>query len=172
MAWIALEGMTFRAFHGVHEAEQVLGTDYKVNVYVKTGIAAAAAADDLAATVNYESVYQICRLEMDRPRKLIESVLTGIIARMKHQFPTMQALRVRLYKLHPPVGGPADAAWVEEELEFMTLCPRCKSPFLCYGDDSCWCKSVTNVHPATRETLERQFGKKCLCANCLKLYAG
>ena len=30
----------------------------------------------------------------------------------------------------------------------------------------------TNVHPATLETLKRQFGTTCLCQNCLKLYAG
>ncbi len=172
MAWIALEGMTFHAFHGVHEAEQVLGCEYKVNVYVKTGIAQAAATDDVAETVNYESIFQICRLEMDHPRKLIESVVEGIAARMKHQFATMQALRIRVYKLHPPVGGTVDAAWVEEELHFTTSCPRCKSTLICYGDDSCWCRAAINIHPATRETLERQFGKKCLCINCLKLYAG
>ncbi len=172
MAWIALEGMKFHAFHGVYEAEQILGTDYSVNVYVKTGIARAAATDDLVATVNYESIFHICRLEMEQPRKLIETVLANIIARMKHQFPEMQALRIRLYKMNPPIGGQVESAWVEEELEFVTSCPRCKSPFICYNDDSCWCRSVPNIHPATRETLERQFGKKCLCANCLKLYAG
>ena len=172
MAWIALEGMTFHAFHGVYDAEQVLGSDFKVNVYVKTGIARAAMDDDIASTVNYESIFQICRLEMEHPRKLIESVLAGIVSRMKHQFPEMQALRIRVYKLHPPVGGAVEAAWVEEELEFVTSCPRCKSAFICYGDDACWCKAEKNIHAATRETLERQFGKKCLCANCLKIYAG
>ncbi|HND89198.1 MAG TPA: dihydroneopterin aldolase [Saprospiraceae bacterium] len=172
MAWIALEGMTFHAYHGVHEAEQVLGTEFRVSVYVKTSIAQAAADDDVTATVNYESIYQICRLEMDQPRKLIEAVVESIIKRLKHQFPKMEALKVRVQKAHPPVGGPVDWAWVEQEADFGSVCPRCKSSFLCYNDDSCWCKSLTNIHPATRETLERQFGKKCLCANCLKLYAG
>lgn len=172
MAWIALEGMTFRAFHGVHAAEQVVGTDFRVSVYVKIDIAPAVADDDLTVTINYESLYQICRLEMEQPRRLIETVVESIIKRIKHQFPNMEALRVRVQKANPPVGGPVEWAWVEQELSFGAVCPRCKSSFLCYSDDSCWCKSLKNIHPATRETLERQFGKSCLCANCLKLYAG
>ena len=68
MAIIALEGMKFYAYHGVYEAEQKIGTDYMVDVYVQTVIAAAAASDKVEATVNYESVFQICKMEMSRPR--------------------------------------------------------------------------------------------------------
>ena len=170
MAIISLEGMRFHAFHGVYAPERILGTDYIVDVSVATDIAAAAATDDVANTINYETVFQICRLEMEQERNLIETVVESIISQMKHQFATIQSLQVRIRKCNPPLGGRVDAAIVEQEVSFIESCPRCSSPFICYGDDSCWCQGVT-LHPATREMLDREF-KGCLCRNCLTYYAG
>jgi dihydroneopterin aldolase len=189
MALVVLEGMQFHAFHGVYPEEQILGATYVVNVEIKTGIAAAAATDAIEqATVNYETVFQICLIEMAQPRKLLETVVSGIIKRLKRQFPQMMGVKVQVRKLDPPigakmraveagaqhtsVGGRVAAAWVQDEAEFVSVCPRCKTPFLCYADETCWCKEMNNLHPATRETLTRQFGTTCLCPNCLKLYAG
>lgn len=189
MALVVLEGMRFHAFHGVYPEEQILGTDYVVNVEVQTGIAVAAKTDRIEdTTVNYETVFQICMAEMAQPRKLLETVVAGIIRRMKRQFPQMMGIKVQVRKLNPPIsakmramnnpnqypaiGGSAAAAWVQDEATFVTNCPRCKKPFLCYTDDTCWCKELNNLHPATQETLKRQFGSTCLCQNCLKIYAG
>ncbi len=189
MALVVLEGMRFHAFHGVYPEEQVLGTEYVVNVEVETGIALAAKTDNIeAATVNYETVFQICMAEMAQPCNLLETVVTNIIQRMKRQFPQMKGIKVQVRKLNPaigtkmralknpekyqPISGRTGAAWVQDEAKFVTDCPRCKKPFLCYADDTCWCKELNNVHPATLETLKRQYDTTCLCQNCLKLYAG
>jgi dihydroneopterin aldolase len=188
MALIVLEGMRFHAFHGVHPEEQVLGGEYVVNVEIQTGIAMAAKTDDIEFTpVNYETVYQICMAEMAHPKKLLETVVTNIIHRLKRQFSQMRSVKVQVRKLHPPINakmgplhsgqfqpisGRVEAAWVQDEASFASNCPRCKAPFLCYSDDTCWCKEIQNIHPATQETLKRQFGSTCLCQNCLKLYAG
>lgn len=189
MALVVLEGMRFHAYHGVYPEEQLFGADYVLDVEIDTGIALAAKTDDIEkATVNYETVFQICLVEMAQPRKLIETVVSSIVKRLKRQFPQMKGVKVRVRKLHPPIsskmrasknpsqhppiGGTAESAWVQDEERFVTNCPRCKKPFLCYKDETCWCKELTNIHPATLETLTRQFGSSCLCADCLKLYAG
>ena len=52
MAQIALEGMRFHAFHGVHEAEQIIGTEFVVDVFVRSGITRAALSDNVALTIN------------------------------------------------------------------------------------------------------------------------
>lgn len=172
MAWIALEGMRFHARHGVYPAERVIGNEYIVDIRIRTGIAKASAKDDLAETINYETVYQVCALEMSQPRQLIETVVSSIIKRLKHQFDTIMEIKIKIRKLNPPLGGRLDCSSVEDEVDLTKSCPRCKGKFLCYGDETCWCKSLTNIHPATLETLKRQFGSSCLCGNCLKLYAG
>ena len=171
MAWIALEGMRFHAYHGVYEAERVLGTDYILDVYIRTNINPAAQSDQVENTVNYESVYRICELEMDEPKNLIETVVGNIAGKMKAQFDNMEALRIRLRKVNPPLGGRVDASQILEELNFLQQCPKCQQPFILYEKGQCWEKHP-NLHPATRETLERQFGGKCLCDNCLKEYVG
>lgn len=171
MAIIALEGMKFHAFHGVYEAEKKTGADYLVDVYVQTVLATAAATDKVENTVNYESIFQICKAEMSQPRQLLESVVNAIFQRMKNQFPDMMALKVRVRKLNPPLGGQVSAAWVEEDQMFMQQCPRCNKSFINYNPDDCWAR-FPNLHPATKETLLRQYGGKCLCDACLKFYAG
>ena len=171
MAIIALEGMKFYAYHGVYEAEQKIGADFMVDVYVQTVITPAAMTDQLEITINYESVFQICKMEMSQPRKLLETVVNNIFQRMKAQFAGMMALKVRLRKLHPPLGGQVAAAWVEEDQMFMQACPKCSKPFINYNPGDCWLR-FPNLHPATKETLLRQFDNKCLCDECLKFYAG
>jgi 7,8-dihydroneopterin aldolase/epimerase/oxygenase len=169
---ITLEGMRFHAFHGTYPAERVLGTSFVVDVQVKVASAdKMAATDNLANTLNYESVYQICRLEMQEPRNLIETVVAGIIARMKHQFEGMEALRVRVRKEHPPLGGKVDAAIIEVIEEFAGKCPRCDKKFISYQSGDCWAR-FPNLHNATKEALQRQYRDKCLCDNCIKEYAG
>ena len=172
MGLIALEGMRFHAYHGVYEAEQILGTTFLVDIYIQTpATSTAAATGDLANALNYETVFQIVQLEMAQPRPLIESVAAGIMLRMKKQFANMLTLKVRLRKLNPPMGASVAASMVEEEEQYMATCPRCQSPFINYYPGDCWAR-VPNIYSGTKETLLRQFGNRCLCDNCLKFFAG
>lgn len=173
MALITLEKLRFYAYHGVHEAEQVLGGEFELDIQVKAGIDKAAAKDAVEETINYETIYQLCKLEMANRYKLLETVVVKIADRMKSQFPApaMEALRVRIRKINPPLGGRVEASAVEEVLDFSSECPRCKKKFISYEKLDCF-KRFPNLHPATRETLARQFGPRCLCDDCLKFYAG
>ena len=170
MAIIALEGMRFRAFHGVYEPERILGSDFIVDVFVLTDTSLATSLDDVAATVNYETIFQICRMEMEEPRNLIETVVEGIIVQMKHQFSSIQSIRVKLQKCHPPLGGVVGASSIEEEQSFVSECARCGKGFVCYGDDVCWCQSA-NLHLATKEMIKRQY-RGCICQQCTKFFVG
>jgi 7,8-dihydroneopterin aldolase/epimerase/oxygenase len=172
MATISLEGMKFHAYHGVYEAEKILGTDYLVDVSVKTSIKDAAKTDDVEKTINYETIYQICDQEMLTSRNLIETVVKNIINKMKYQFPNMDSIHVIVRKLNPPLGGRVYASVVEDKEDFNSTCPNCKKDFICYKEkDLCWCKDA-KIHPATLENLKRQFNNKCLCSKCLTFFGG
>lgn len=169
MALIALEGMRFHAYHGFYEEEQIIGNEYVVDVHIDTVFTKAAIDDDLYQTINYETVYLICEAAMRKNAKLLEAVANRIALDLKHQFRNIKELSVRVKKLNPPLGGRADAAFVEVNGEYTKKCARCDKPLLCYGDKSCWCME-TQLFQKTLEQLKGTYGDRCLCKDCLEFY--
>lgn len=169
MGLIALEGMKFHAYHGFYEEERIVGNDFVLDVYIETNFSMASMTDDLYQTINYETVYEICKIVMREPVKLLETIVERIIIGLKHQFASIQAVRIRIRKLNPPVGGVTEASVIETEDSFMNTCGRCNRPMICYSDGNCWCKDIT-IHPRTQEAILQQY-KKCLCKSCLNYFA-
>ena len=113
MAIIALEGMHFFAHHGFYEEEQIVGNNFVLDVYMDTETSRAAVADDLYSTINYETVYFICKSEMKKPTKLLETIAQRISNRLNSQFETLSGVKIRVRKLAPPLGGKVDSTYVE-----------------------------------------------------------
>ena len=170
MAQIAIEGMRFYAYHGFYEEEQVIGGDYIIDVYIQTDITLAALSDELEATINYETVYVTCRLEMQKKVKLLETIVHRILEKLKFQYQNMLGARIRIRKMNPVLGGPVKNTYVEEAVSFVKPCSRCGNPFICYEDDNCWCKDV-RFFPKTKEGISRSY-KGCICKNCQMEFAG
>ncbi len=168
MGFIALEGMKFYAYHGFYEEEQIIGTDYIVDVYIETAFGKAANEDALEKTINYETVYLIVKLAMKKKRKLLETITHEIARALKFQFSQMLAVSVRIKKMNPPLGGSTASATVENTLLFKKKCSNCGKNISCYGDESCWCNTAS-IFPATREMIYYKFNG-CLCSNCLQAY--
>jgi 7,8-dihydroneopterin aldolase/epimerase/oxygenase len=190
MALISLEGIRFRAFHGLYPEEQKLGTDFLLDVWIDTDISRATViveheTEKVDNTVNYQTIFDICDIEMRQPQKLLETVVENILFRFKYQFPRMNEARLRVRKLNPPVGGQVEWASVLDVKNFRESCGRCGSNMVCYKisggrggvkrDGTCWCEQPDahrdRVHPRTLEMLEGQH-KGCMCANCLSEFAG
>ena len=177
MGQISLEGMKFYAYHGVYEEEQIIGNHYLIDIYIDTNFNKAAASFDKATashnivnTINYETVYLICQAEMRKKVKLIETLIGNIVTALKHQFNTIENIRVSIKKENPIPGAQLNYSAVEVEEEYASKCPRCKANFICYKDDTCWCHDL-RIHPKTRESIKQEF-RGCLCKNCLSFYAG
>ncbi|MBK8444071.1 MAG: dihydroneopterin aldolase [Sphingobacteriales bacterium] len=114
---IGLEKARFYAYHGVYEAEQILGNWFEVSICVSADIADAG-SDVLADTVNYESLYGICAREMRIRSLLIEQVAHRIVVAVARELPAVQSIRLRLAKLNPPLGGVVAQSFVEVEKNF------------------------------------------------------
>lgn len=122
MALIVLEGIQFYAYHGYYEEERTIGNDFILDVMVNTDTEVAAEKDELyegeeeeektPATVNYETIFLLCQTEMRKPAKLLESLVERIADRIEDYFDNVDGLAIRLRKLHPPLGGRVDSAWV------------------------------------------------------------
>ncbi|MEL6867946.1 MAG: dihydroneopterin aldolase [Bacteroidota bacterium] len=169
MALLSLEDMRFYGYHGVYEEERLSGNYYIVDVYIETAVEDAAMTDELGETINYETVYLICQSVMRKPVKLIEKLIFLIIDGLKHQFSTMQEVRVRVRKENPIPGEPVGRSAIEVSDSFVQACPRCGTPFICYGGEYCTC--TDKLYSQTLASLRQQY-QGCLCENCVSFFAG
>ncbi len=162
MGVVAVEGMEFYSYHGFYAEEQLIGTNYIVDVYVRQDNKKAAKMDDIKWTVNYETIYRVVKREMAVNSKLIEHVADRILQRLKFQFYAIQGVLIRIKKLNPPMGGPVKNSFVELEDNFVKKCTNCKKPLICYRDDKCWCNEMDILDGV----ISQKFGN-CSCSTCV-----
>jgi len=116
MSIISIEGMEFFAYHGCFKEEQVIGTKFRIDLFLDVDTSAAEKSDQLQDTVNYQSVFQLVKKEMETTSKLLEHVGRRILLSINEQFPTVEHARIKIRKLNPPLGGKMD--FVSLELSF------------------------------------------------------
>ena len=115
MSIISIEGMEFFAYHGCFKEEQVIGTKFRVDLFLTVDTSQAEQTDNLHDTVNYQSVFQCVKDEMQTHSKLLEHVGRRILSRVKAEFETVEHAKLKIRKLNPPLGGKMD--FVSLELE-------------------------------------------------------
>lgn len=101
---IALEGLEFHAFHGVYPHERESGNWFEADIAVETALHESV-DDDLSRTVNYETLYQFVKEEMEKPSRLLETVAEKIVERVLHELPSVEKVEVKIAKINPPIGG-------------------------------------------------------------------
>lgn len=166
MGKIAIEGMRFYAYHGFYPQEQLIGNEFLVDIYVQAKFDKASSDDDLGGTINYETLYRISKLEMQRKSKLLEHVGQRIVERIKSIFEQVEAVHLRIRKLNPPLGGVVASASIEIEEKYWVSCGKCKKNFLSHKSGDCWTKHGL-LYEETKNTLQKQYGKN-MCKACLK----
>ena len=101
---IALKDLRFHARHGVMEQESKVGNEFIVNLRVRIPYATAIAGDNLQATVSYADLFAIVKAEMERPRKLLESVAASIQKQVMARWPKISAGSISISKSIPPIA--------------------------------------------------------------------
>lgn len=110
---IVLVGLAFFAYHGVLTFEKEQGQPFLVDVELFLDLQAAGQTDDLALTVNYQTVYEVVkRVVLGPSQNLLESVAVKISALLLEDG-KIQGVIVRIYKPQAPVGGLLQHAMVE-----------------------------------------------------------
>ena len=105
MYTIELEGMDFHAFHGCYELEQQTGSHFEVSLRLTTELGTVAEHDNVTEAVNYLTVYEVVREEMQRTQHTIERVAQNIIDALHSRFTQICETECRVTKIAPPLGG-------------------------------------------------------------------
>ena len=105
MSTIQLKNIKIYAFHGCMEEEGRIGSDYLVNLVVKSDLGVAAKSDRLSETIDYVLLQKIVKDEMAIRSKLLEHVGSRIIGSIFNQVPLAKSIKVTVSKLNPPIGG-------------------------------------------------------------------
>jgi dihydroneopterin aldolase len=116
MQTLTLKNMEFYAFHGCLEHEKSVGTQYIVSVSMQFDTEKAGETDDLQDTVNYQTVHNIVRAEMEKPANLIENVAWRIAKSLEKNIPMVKKWNIKLEKLNPPLSGRTESAVIEISL--------------------------------------------------------
>lgn len=109
---IHIEGIRLYGYHGCLEEESRIGAEYIIDVYIQTDFMYAAKHDDLKHTIDYCTVFEICKAEMQIRSKLIEQVAMRIYDKIKVEFTNCAHTKVKVTKVHPPISGPVDSVSV------------------------------------------------------------
>lgn len=103
---IQLHNLEFYAYHGLLPQERVVGGHYRVDVELSlTPPLRALTEDVIDDTVNYAEVYALIRQQMEQPVNLLEHLAHRITKGLYAQFPQIQAVKLSVRKVTPPISG-------------------------------------------------------------------
>ena len=115
MGIIKLKNIRTYSYHGCLIEEGKIGSDYAVNLEVKTDLRKSSISDDLKDTVDYVLLNRIVVEEMAIRSDLLEHVAHRIITRIFEEIPEVSRIIVAVSKLNPPIGGDVEAVTIEME---------------------------------------------------------
>ena len=108
---VRLINAVFYAHHGVMQEEHRIGGRYEIDVQMEVDFEAAARTDDLAKTVDYETVFKLVEELVTKNRFfLIEKLAYLITVAVLDRFEVVDEVEVTVRKPNPPVGGACDRA--------------------------------------------------------------
>jgi dihydroneopterin aldolase len=100
---ITLTGLRVHGHHGVHEHERVDGQEFVVDATVWLDLGAAAATDQLSATLDYGALAQrAARIVSGQPCNLIETVAARIATEVLTD-QRVHAVEVTIHKPQAPI---------------------------------------------------------------------
>jgi dihydroneopterin aldolase len=105
MGIIKLTNIRTFSFHGCLEEEAKIGSNYRVDLTIKTNLQPSSETDELTDTVDYVDLNRIVVEEMAIRAKLLEHVAKRIIDRVLKELQMVTKIEVEVTKLNPPIGG-------------------------------------------------------------------
>ena len=105
MGIIQVNNIKIYAFHGCLEEEAKIGSEYRVDIEIKTNLRKSSKTDQLKDTVDYVHLNLIVKEEMAIRSKLLEHVARRIIERIFNELGMVKKATISVAKINPPIGG-------------------------------------------------------------------
>ncbi|CAN1492686.1 FolB Dihydroneopterin aldolase [Flavobacteriaceae bacterium] len=117
MGTIKLKNIRTYSYHGCLIEEGKIGSDYSVDLEIRTNLKHSSESDNLKDTVDYVHLNKIVVEEMAIRSNLLEHVAKRIIDRAMSELETVSKIKVAVSKINPPIGGDVEAVTIEMEEE-------------------------------------------------------
>ncbi|MBT8315514.1 MAG: dihydroneopterin aldolase [Maribacter sp.] len=112
MGTIKLTNIRTHAHHGCLAEESIIGSEYRVDIAIRTDLKNASNSDNLSDTVDYVHVNRIVKEEMNIASKLLEHVAKRIIDRVFLELETVDNIKASVSKINPPIDGDVEMVTV------------------------------------------------------------
>ena len=109
MGKIILKNIRVYTNHGCLEEEELIGSDYVVNLAVWPKLETSSISDDLKDTAAYVSLNRIIKKEMKKRSKLLERVGARILDSIFFEHKNILKAKVEVAKVDPPIGGDVES---------------------------------------------------------------
>jgi 7,8-dihydroneopterin aldolase/epimerase/oxygenase len=103
MFTIHLKKLKLFAYHGVHDEETIIGTDFEVSVAVSFNAPEKVA--QLNDTINYVTIYDIIKLHFAQPEKLLETLAQNITQQIHKIDNRITSINITIDKLNAPISN-------------------------------------------------------------------
>ena len=115
MGILKLKNIRTYSYHGCLIEEGKIGSDYSIDLEVKTDLRKSCVSDQLEDTVDYVLLNRIVEEEMAIRSQLLEHVAHRIIKRIFDEVASISRILLAVSKLNPPIGGDVQAVTIEME---------------------------------------------------------
>ncbi|MBZ4043581.1 dihydroneopterin aldolase [Flavobacterium hibisci] len=113
MGVIKLKNIRTFSYHGCMIEEGKIGSDYTVDLKIKTNFQQSAETDDLTDTVDYVHLNKIVTEEMAIRSHLLEHVAKRINNRILEEIQSVEKTTVWVSKINPPIGGDVESVTIK-----------------------------------------------------------
>ncbi len=89
------------AYHGIHEEEAIVGTDFEVRVSVSFNSAEKIRTID--DTINYVTIFAIVKANFAKPEKLLETLAQNIVEEIYKMDTRITLINIEIDKINAPI---------------------------------------------------------------------
>lgn len=116
MIRVQLHNLLFKAYHGIHEEEKILGNEYSVDAAVEFH-ERDEVIEHIDETIDYTTIYNIIKKGMSVSTPLLETIAMKAGNDIHQQFPDLKSITISIKKMNPPIEGMqgfAEVCWHKE----------------------------------------------------------